>query len=635
MKKILTALLLSVALHNLAWGVNTGAKATSLTSATRDWFDQQFRTLLAEAHRPRLPGAVITVVEGDQVLFQKGYGLADRERRRPFSPETTVRAASITKTVTALAILQLSERGLLKLDDNILTFMPWLRTNADAKAVTISHLLTHTGGYDETSFRYYSASEGQSLESVIRGEIAKRVEAPGTRITYSNFGFLLLGRIVEVVSGQSYDTYVQENILTPLQMRQSSVRQPIPQSLRENLARSYFFDQGFVPIEPQYRFDISAGGLTTTASDMSHYLMALLSQGVYFGASVLQPSTVDLMKAQQFTNHPALPGWTYGFSERFENGHRVLMHGGNFRDAASLVVLVPDKNLGFFLSFNSPVELSSGGDPREEFFLAFMSQFCPPETPSVEQAPDFLPADERFQGTYRYTRYIHRGIEKALKLDGSLVHVSVSLTSGGVIRVAYPLDVVPPTEWIQESPLVFQRVDKKDEKLVFRQDSQGTIVGMDGTLISPFSTERIAWYETLGFQAGVFLLGLTVFVVGVLGMLVSDTRRLLFRRNPPRILAPLDQFRRGSRVLAILGVSVVLALVVAQATLTGDGLVIKVVLVGLSWGFLVGVGWNLWLVVRSRTLTVPKSLGWWWFRVVLVTSVVFCWFLSYWNTFWI
>jgi CubicO group peptidase (beta-lactamase class C family) len=591
------------------------------------WLDNFFAEVLSKDYRPAIPGVVFVLVKDDSIFFAKGYGYANIETKQPFDPkQTTVRAASVTKTLTATAIMQLVEQGKLDLNEDIHVYFPDLDFSSSfTEPITVGSLLTHSAGFDETPFRYSKKEALQTLSLYIGTKVPARVAAPNTVLTYSNYSYALAGRLIEIISGETYDEYIAKHILQPLNMNSSSVLAPVPQPLMERLATGYIANKdGFTPIpDLVYPPDEAGGGLTTTADDMAHFLIAHLQNGRFGKKHILEEETAKEMHAQHYTNVPSLPGYTYGFYERFDNGRRILMHGGGHRDAASLAVILPEEGVGFFISINRSIELSDGGDPREELFRAFMNRYYP-ETVKMEE--NFMKADQRFNGVYRITRYIHRGIEKALKMDAPLVQATVRVNSDGTITLSYPFNFVPPTHWRQIKPLLFQNMDKPSDLIAFQENENGQITHLFGTLITPFSLERVRWYETFSVQVSILGATAIVFLFVAFYLPLAALLRYTRKRKPFRTRLALLEW-----LIAMAGLVIIISLVVGNSTLIGDVNHIIGMLMIAGYGFvLLTCGMaistiNLW---RKGLGAISSRIG---FSVFTMTAIVFISFLRFWN----
>lgn len=236
-----------------------------------------------------IPGLAVGIVRGDEVLYFKGYGTANKDGD-PVTPQTPFMLASVTKSFTALAIQQLAQTGKLDLDEPVQTYLPDFRL-ADERGgatVTVRHLLEHTSGISTIQgSQPYLHSPDTTFELAL-GELGRYrpQHEPGEFYEYSNWNYALLGEVVARASGRPYVEYMQENILDPLVMPRASFADPhtIPGAATGNLivfGLSVPYDEPYVPAM------LSAGYLTASAEEMTHYLVAFLNQGRYNGRTLL------------------------------------------------------------------------------------------------------------------------------------------------------------------------------------------------------------------------------------------------------------------------------------------------------------------------------------------------------------
>lgn len=272
-----------------------------------------------------LPGAVLAVGKAGRLVFNRGYGLADREQGMPVQPTSRFRIASVSKTITTAAILTLVDAGKLALDDKVFPLLGFMGpSNAPVDphlaAITVRDLLVHAGGWDSSkSFdpqylpwsRMAAAAMGRADppngDTIVRFMVGNALDFdPGTKSVYSNFGFNVLGRVIEKVSGRSYENYVQARVLDPAgvtTMQQAGTRledralgevryyapaeyPPVP---------SVFWGDGFVPM-PYGNYYLKGmdahGGWIATAADLVRFATAIDGQR---GPALLKPETVNLM----------------------------------------------------------------------------------------------------------------------------------------------------------------------------------------------------------------------------------------------------------------------------------------------------------------------------------------------------
>jgi CubicO group peptidase (beta-lactamase class C family) len=277
----------------------------------------------------------VLVARGGAVLFSKGYGMADLEWDIPNSPSTKFRLGSVTKQFTAASILLLEERGKLKVEDPVKKYMP------DAPAawdkITIFHVLTHTSGIPSfTSFPDYSQTEPfeTTPEKLVARFRDKPLDfAPGEKWSYSNSGYVLLGYLIEKISGQSYATFVQENIFAPLGMKDSgydSNSKVIP-----HRASGYTTDKGVIENAGFIHMSIpfSAGSLYSTTEDLLRWERGL------FGGKVLSAASLQKMTT------PFKEDYAFGLGVHTTGGHKVIDHGGGIEGFNTHLAYYPEDQL--------------------------------------------------------------------------------------------------------------------------------------------------------------------------------------------------------------------------------------------------------------------------------------------------
>lgn len=305
-----------------------------------------------------IPGAAVGIVQGDRIAYLKGYGRADSSGRA-VTPHTPFLLASVTKSFTALCIMQLVEDGRLVLDAPVRRYLPWFRT-ADAEAssrITIRQLLNQDSGFSELDgrrpFRYTSPG-ADALESYVRSlRTVKLICPPGRRFEYSNINYCVLGVIVEQVSGLSYDTYLRTHVFEPLDMRHSHTSPEVARADRAAAGHYPFFG---IPIRSDAapsRATVSAAGIYSTAEDLSHYLIAQLNGGRYGARAVISADGLAQMHRPAVRVNKVKDygmGWEVGaYYQIFGN---AIRHDGAGPRFHSFVLLVPERRLGIVWLIN-------------------------------------------------------------------------------------------------------------------------------------------------------------------------------------------------------------------------------------------------------------------------------------------
>jgi len=315
--------------------------AAASASASADPVARSIDAVMAAVYPPDKPGAAIIVVKDGRVVLRKAYGMANLELRVPMQPEHVFALASLSKQFTAAAILKLTEEGRLSLDDDITKFLPTYPTHG--ARITVEHLLTHTSGLSglsETSDLRAAAAQESPLVDVL-GDWVKDLPpdfAPGERWAYSNWGYSLLGSIVEQASGMSYAAYVEQRILTPAGMTHTFFgdrRRVIPMR-----APGYEMQGDQVVNIPQMRSRIflpgGAASLLSTVDDLARWDEALRN------GRMLTPASLDRMFTSYRLKDGTPTNYGYGWDLGSYAGRRVQEHAGGTTGFLSYMVRIPD-----------------------------------------------------------------------------------------------------------------------------------------------------------------------------------------------------------------------------------------------------------------------------------------------------
>ncbi len=464
-----------------------------------------------------LAGIAATVVKDGEIIFLKGYGYADLKNQSPVDPaETIFRVGSVSKLFTWTAVMQLAEQGKIDLNADVNTYLPDFQIPATyPQPITMLNLLGHNAGFEERAMGTESptAAEMISLHDYLKGYMPDRVRAPGLLSTYSNYGTALAGYIVEVISGMPFEQYIETYIFTPLSMSHSTFRQPLPSNLAGHLAKSYSYDGSFLEGKFDYVNLAPAGSMSSTAYDMANFILAHLQDGQFGDSQILSPDSIQRMHSHLFSDDERLDGFAYGFMEWNYNGQRVLWHSGDIGYWHSSLAIIPDQQLGFFVSYNSNESLPA----ISEFYYAFMDAFFPGES---AQAPQPLESSatalQDLAGEYRSTRTIYNHIDRVASFPGN-GHAIVNANQDGTLSI----DGVP---MVEIEPLVFSTMDGID-KVIFHQDEAGLPTHMQVNSNQAYAYERLSWYETKFFNTYIFIICYAVLLSAVIAALVGFLRR--------------------------------------------------------------------------------------------------------------
>src|SRR5512146_1875534 len=238
-----------------------------------------------------IAGAVVVVVKDGQVLFEKGYGYSDVKARKPVSPtDTLFRPGSISKLFTWTAVMQLVAQGKLDLDRDVNDYLDYKIPATFPQPITLRTLMTHTPGFEETDKDLFTDEQKYllPLRDYMAAHIPRRIFLPGTTPAYSNYGASLAGYIVQRVSGQPFEEYVRQHIFQPLQMTHSTFAQPLPPNLKPLMSQGYQLSSQ-APKDFEMVQAFPAGSLSSSADDLTHFIIAHLQDGQYGDAGILQP----------------------------------------------------------------------------------------------------------------------------------------------------------------------------------------------------------------------------------------------------------------------------------------------------------------------------------------------------------
>jgi CubicO group peptidase (beta-lactamase class C family) len=322
--------------------------------------------------KTKLSAVSIVVVKGDETIYERGFGLANRELGIPATPRTNYCIGSVTKSFTCLAIMQLQEGGLLSIDDPVEKYLP-VTVKPLGKTPTLRNLMSHTIGIPATAYLenmlrfHHGASDHLSpiggvddMVEFVNGSAGWAETLPGSRWFYYNEGYILLGAIIEKLSGMPYAEYIRENILLPLQMTRSFHNRDLANGDPE-MATPYVLDQDgkFAAREYPWGQAQADGGLISNTADMAKYIRMYFREGAGPGGSIVKPESVREMETP-FVRTPGehvttgkptqMYGLGLGNTELF--GHRVIGHGGAMYVATSDLKFIPDLKLGVFVQAN-------------------------------------------------------------------------------------------------------------------------------------------------------------------------------------------------------------------------------------------------------------------------------------------
>ncbi|MFE3455082.1 serine hydrolase domain-containing protein [Nonomuraea sp. NPDC059194] len=316
-----------------------------------------------------LPGVAVAITKGTRVIHARGYGTT--ASGAPVTADTPMAVASVSKSFTSLAVMQLVEKGVVELDRPVRGYLPeFAMADPRAAAITVRQLLHQTSGMDDTTFHEKSLPQPDSLKgAVARLRDAKLAAAPGTAFSYHNTNYQVAARLVEVVSGEPFAAYLKRHVFGPLGMRHSTTidtERDLPDSARGHLV---FLGHAFAMPEPA-GFGNGSGGVLSSASDMARWLIAQ-------NGGILSPASVKELRTPSKQNDSYALGWSLGTTKR---GTPVIGHGGDLFTSTAEQLLIPGSGYGIAVTANTGMAFDDSSTLLDG--LVAMIEGGTPEDPS-------------------------------------------------------------------------------------------------------------------------------------------------------------------------------------------------------------------------------------------------------------
>jgi CubicO group peptidase (beta-lactamase class C family) len=462
-------------------------------------------------HTADIAGAVVAVVKDGQILTERGYGYADVAARTPVDPKLTLfRPGSVSKLVTWTAVMQLVEQGKVELDTDVNQYLDFKIPARKGQPITLRNLMQHVAGFEEQAKGIISEDpKAPGFEALLKQWVPQRVFAAGSTPAYSNYGASLAGYIVQQVSGESFDSYVEKHIFQPLDMQHSSFRQPLPAELAPLMSKGYELGS-----EPAHPFEIigpaPAGAMSSPAEDMAHFMIAHLQNGEYHGNRILTAATAEMMHNSPLTLLPPLNRMELGFFETNINGREVIGHLGDTSYFHTSLHLFLKEGVGLYVSFNSTGKSGAAGSLRTALFDDFADRYFPAaESASQVDAKTAAAHAAMLVGHWVNSRGSQSNF---LAVVGFIGQTKVKLGPQGELVMPFNGLNDKPRHWVEVAPFLWR--DRGGHERLAAKVDDGKVVRFSVDGLSPFMVfDRAPWY-----QDGAWLMPLLYASLGALAL---------------------------------------------------------------------------------------------------------------------
>lgn len=491
--------------------------------------------MTAQMMENHVPGAVVVVVKDGQVFFSKGYGYADLEARIPVDPEKTLfRPGSVSKLFVWTSVMQLVEQGKLSLEADVNEYLDFTIPDTYPDPITLKTLMAHTPGFEDRGEDLFKLKPENmiSLEAYLKKNLPARVFPPGEIGAYSNYGAALAGYIVERVSGMPFYEYVEKNIFAPLEMTHATFRQPLPADLAADMSSGYnYFNGGHVKGGFEYVVAYPAGSLSASGLDMAKFMIAHLQNGRYAGTQILKEETAHQMHSQLNTADPRISGMAYGFFENIVNDQYIISHGGDTILFHSGLFLLPEQNVGLFVSTNAV----GGGGVADAVGRAFADRYFP-----IEKAADPVPSADfdsralKYVGEYHMSRSNFTGFEKIIML---LTPISIKVDENKNIILSVAGET---SQYVEVEPGLLVNREYPDEMAVMKEENGQVTIHPS----APFVFIKTPWYGSMSLHLLILIGGVLLFLMTLVRWLVSFFSGVL-KREPRPFLSRLARLTGG------------------------------------------------------------------------------------------
>jgi CubicO group peptidase (beta-lactamase class C family) len=313
------------------------------------------------------------VVREGEVIYAEGFGVRDLKKNLPATPDTLYGIGSCTKSFTAMAIMQLVEKGKIGLDDPVDRYVP-LKIGSSSKPITIHHLLTHSSGIpnlstsaiviqrglgEDTGIPWGGVDDFYRFVNAAGDEI---VDEPGKRFFYCNAGYRMLGHIIQKISGVTFDSYLADNIFKPLDMMRTTLSRESYERDANRITPYWKKSDGsqtptdfpypYLSDNPDFSFTAAPGGIISSVTELTSYLTANMDEGRFGNKRLLSPESVE--RSQRVYMNSGRQSYGYGwFVNENVLGYKMVSHGGSILVSTAYLAFIPQLKIGIAMASNT------------------------------------------------------------------------------------------------------------------------------------------------------------------------------------------------------------------------------------------------------------------------------------------
>ncbi len=465
-----------------------------------DFLEGQFSSQMKEHN---IAGLTLAIYSGDTLQATYSRGFSHVESGRKVDENTGFMIGSVSKLFVWVSVMQLVEQGKLDIRRPVNEYLSGFRLPEHYAPVNMKHLMTHTPGFEDRLHLFSKSYELlPNLPTYLEENLPAQIFEPGTTPAYSNYGVALAAYVIEEITGMEFNDYVDQHIFEPLEMHNTTFRQPASYNITQAKSAGYYFRDGrFTSPYQEFVIPAPAGSAVSTATDMTRFMKALLlcdetpEDEELHPNRILKNETISQMLSLLHTPHPQASGMAYGFMRMDYHGTEILWHGGDTFMFHTAFMLIPEWKTGLFLSINTG---ENEFDYRQQ--CLHILDYLNPKTTSHQNNNSRINGLNSYTGSYKSSRRI---VSDYLKIFTSMRTVKVSNGPEGLI-----LSMGSDQELYHPQGNDIFVSDYK--KIIFTRDERGKIDRLILSHIPIMVFEKVSFREHATFN---LLLLITVILI--------------------------------------------------------------------------------------------------------------------------